>query len=315
MDKLIIQIPCYNEAENLPVTLEALPRSVRGVDRVEWLVVDDGSEDATAEVACQHGADHVVELPRNQGLAEAFLRGMRASVERGADVVVNTDADNQYDAACIDRLIAPIVEDQAEIVVGERPIGGSKHFSWPVRILQRFGSWVVRKVSGTEIPDTTSGFRAVRRDAAIRLHVFNSFTYTLETIIQAGHKGMAITSVPVSVNRPLRSSRLYRSVSEYVRRQALAVIRIFVTYKPFPFFSVPGGLAFAAGLGISIRFMYFYLGGEGSGHVQSLILSALLMGTGFFLIVIGLVTDLISVNRQLLEEVEWRQWRQEEMEG
>lgn len=304
--KLIIQIPCYNEEETLPVTLNDLPREVEGVDTVEWLVVDDGSEDRTAEVAREHGVDHIVTSTRNQGLARAFARGLEASLEAGADIVVNTDADNQYDSDDIPKLIQPIIAGRADIVVGERPIRDIDHFSGAKKLLQRFGSWIVRVVSGTDVSDAPSGFRAMSREAARKLRVFNEYTYTLETIIQAGHKGMVVTSVPVRTNERLRPSRLIGSLPGYIRRQVLTILRIFVTYRPFFFFSVLGLAVFGVGFLISLRFMYFFLTGDGSGHVQSLILSALLMGSGFFLGLVGLLADLISVNRKLLEDVDDR---------
>lgn len=306
MIKLVIQIPCFNEEAALPVTLEALPRFVPGVDAVEWLVIDDGSRDRTAEVARAHGVDRVVVLPRHQGLARAFVRGLEEAVAMGADVVVNTDADNQYCADDIATLVEPVLAGTAEIVVGERPIGQIPHFSPVKKMLQRLGSWVVRLASRTEIPDAPSGFRAMSREAAMRLKVFNDYSYVLETIIQAGHKGMAITSVPIRTNEELRPSRLFRSTLRYVGRQGLTVLRIFMTYRPFFFFAVPGAVSFLAGLVISLRFLFFYVTGPGTGHVQSLILSALLMGTGFFLVVVGLLADLASVNRKLLEGLDWR---------
>ena len=312
LTKLIIQIPCYNEADSLPVTLAALPRAVPGVGRVEWLVIDDGSTDGTSTIARAHGADHVVRLPRHQGLAGAFVAGLEASVREGADIIVNTDADNQYCAGDIPRLIEPILMGAAEIVVGARPIGSTPHFSSLKKRLQQMGSWAVRKVSKTDIPDAPSGFRAMSRDAAMQLHVFNEYSYTLETIIQAGLKGMAIVSVPVSTNDPLRPSRLMTSLPSYLRRQILTILRIFMTYKPFFFFAAPGIVAFLGGLLIGLRFLFFYMAGEGTGHVQSIILSALLMGSGFFLVVVGLLADLASVNRKLLEGLDWRLKRIEE---
>lgn len=304
--KLIIQIPCYNEAETLPETLRQLPRSLPGFASVEWLVIDDGSSDNTAAVARAHGVDHIVRLPRNQGLARAFTTGLEAAIAAGADVIVNTDADNQYNAQDIPALVEPILSDHAEIVVGQRPVASTPHFSRTKKVLQRIGSLVVRRLSNTGVADAPSGFRAMSRDAAMRLQVFNDYSYTLETIIQAGRKGMAIISVPVRTNPVLRPSRLFRSNLQYVRRQALTLMRIFMTYKPFFFFAAPGALAFAGGFLIGLRFLYFYAIGLGSGHVQSLILSALLMGSGFGLVVVGLVTDLISVNRKLLEKLDWK---------
>ena len=306
MTKLVIQIPCYNEEETLPTTLASLPREVPGVEEVEVLVVDDGSEDATAEVARQNGADAVHELPTHQGLARAFEEGLRVALARGADVVVNTDADNQYRSDDIPKLVAPILSGEAEIVVGTRPIAEIEHFSPLKKLLQKLGSWVVRRASGTEVPDAASGFRALSRSAARRVKLFNDYSHTLETIIQAGHKGMAITSVPIRTNEQTRPSRLYGSLLGYLRRQAVTIIRIYMTYRSFEFFAVPGVVTFLAGFGIGVRFVYFYLTGDGAGHVQSLILGALLMGAGFFLVVVGLLADLASVNRKLLEDQDWR---------
>jgi glycosyltransferase involved in cell wall biosynthesis len=306
MTKLIIQIPCFNEEATLGITLAELPRRLPGVDVVEWLVIDDGCTDDTVAVAKAHGVDHIVHLPRNQGLARAFVAGLDACLRAGADVIVNTDADNQYHAGDIANLIEPILLGKAEIVVGERPIGDIDHFSPLKRRLQRLGSWVVRVASKTAIPDAPSGFRAMSRDAAMRLHVFNEYTYTLETIIQAGQKGMAITSVPVRTNRDLRPSRLVKSIGGYVCKQVPTIARIFMTYRPVQFFGVPAVFAFSLGLFLGLRFVWYYFTAGGAGHVQSLILAALLMGTGFFLCVVGLLADLIAVNRQLLEKLDYR---------
>jgi glycosyltransferase involved in cell wall biosynthesis len=306
MRKLIIQIPCYNEQDTLPATIADLPRQVPGFAQVEFLVIDDGSEDRTAEVAGQVGVDHLVRLPRHQGLSRAFVAGLEACVSAGADVIVNTDADNQYSAVDIPRLVEPILTGQAEMVIGERPIGSSPNFKPMRRVLQKLGSSLVRGVSGTSIPDAPSGFRAMSRSAAMRLNVFNDYSYTLETIIQAGLKGMAVASVPVRVNAPLRPSRLFRSSSHYLSRQGSVIVRIFMTYRPFRFFAVPGGISFLIGFLIGVRFLYFYVTGSGAGHVQSLILAALLMGTGAALVTVGLIADLISVNRKLLEQLEWK---------
>lgn len=310
--KLVIQIPCFDEEAALPLTLAALPREVPGVDQVEWLVVDDGSSDRTADVARELGVDHVVVLPRHRGLARAFMTGLETALAVGADIVVNTDADNQYCADDISRLIRPILEGRAEIVVGERPIADTPHFSPAKKLLQRLGSWVVRLVSRTDVPDATSGFRAMSRQAAMRLQVFNDYSYVLETVIQAGHKGMAITSVPVRTNPELRPSRLFRSTAGYILRQGLTILRIFMTYKPFLFFAAPGAASFLIGFALGLRFLVFYLGGEGRGHVQSLILAALLMGSGLFLVVVGLLADLAAVNRKLLEGLDWRLKQMEE---
>lgn len=313
MVKLIIQIPCYNEEETLGITLAALPRALPGIDTVEWLVIDDGSSDRTVEVAKSHGVDHIVRLSHHQGLARAFEAGLQACLKAGADIIVNTDADNQYNADDIPALIAPLLEGKADIVVGARPISKIQHFSFMKKCLQKMGSWIVRQASRTNILDTTSGFRAISRDAAKRLHVFNSYTYTLETIIQAGQKGMTIASVLIRTNDPLRPSRLFHSTPAYLQWQVLTIIRIFMTYKPFRFFAAPGIIAFLGGFFIGLRFMYLFvmLGGY-PGKVQSLILAALLMGMGFFLVVIGLLAELISVNRNLLERLDWRLQKIEE---
>jgi glycosyltransferase involved in cell wall biosynthesis len=306
MTKLIIQVPCYNEEATLPGTLAALPRSVKGVDLVEWLVIDDGSTDRTVEIARAAGVDHVVRLPRNQGLAKAFLAGLDASIRAGADVIVNTDADNQYDARDIPALITPIINGQAELVVGTRPIEEIAHFSFAKKLLQKAGSMVVRYASATSVPDAPSGFRAMSRDAAMKLSVFNEYTYTLETLIQAGQKGMAVASVPVRVNPPTRPSKLVRSTGRYVFRSAVTILRVFVTYRPFRFFATLGIFSFLLGMLAGLRFLYLFFTGSGTGHVQSVILSALLLGTGFLLILVGFLADLVSVNRKLLERVDYR---------
>jgi glycosyltransferase involved in cell wall biosynthesis len=303
MVKLIIQIPCYNEAETLAVTVAALPKLVPGVDRVEVLVIDDGSDDGTDLVARELGVDHVVRLPRNKGLAGAFMAGLRASIDAGADVIVNTDADNQYCADDIPKLIDPILRGDAEIVVGARPIAEIGHFSPVKKFLQGLGSWAVRQASNTDIPDAPSGFRAFSRDAAMQMNVFNEYTYTLETIIQAGQKNMAILSVPVRVNQELRPSRLVKSASSYISRSVLTIARIFVLYRAFRVFAVLGATLFGAGFLIGLRFLYFYLVGEGDGHVQSVLLSVGLMTMGFIALIFGIIADLVSINRKLLERV------------
>jgi glycosyltransferase involved in cell wall biosynthesis len=304
--KLIIQIPCYNEAGTLGVALAALPREVPGFDVVEWLIIDDGSQDDTVQVASQCGVDHVVRFTRNQGLAAAFLAGLDACLAAGADVIVNTDADNQYDASHIPALTAPILSGKADMVIGARPIQSIEHFSGLKKRLQNLGSWVVRAASNTRVPDAPSGFRAMSRKAAMELNVFNEYTYTLETIIQAGQKRFAIESVPVAVNGDLRPSRLVRSIPSYVWRSLIVICRIFVTYKPFVVFTVAGTAVAAVGFALGLRFLYFYVSGQGGGHVQSVILSALLLGVGFFLVIAGVIADLISVNRKLLERIDYR---------
>lgn len=304
--KLIIQVPCYNEEETIGITLSSLPRRLPGIDVIEWLIIDDGSTDRTVEIAQAHGADHIVRLPRNQGLARAFLAGLDACLKAGADIIVNTDADNQYCADDIPKLIEPIISGKAEIVVGARPITEIKHFSPIKKTLQKLGSQVVRFVSKTNIQDAPSGFRAMSRDAAMKLNVFNDYTFTLETIIQAGQKGMAITSVPVRINTDLRPSRLVKSIPHYITKSILTVFRIFMTYKPLRFFAIVGAVTLISGILISLRFLYFYFSGSGRGHIQSLILAALLMGVGSFIVITGLLADLIAVNRKLLENIDWR---------
>ena len=310
--KLIIQIPCYNEGETLPVTLKELPREVEGFDKVEWLIIDDGSTDNTVEVAKAHGVDHIIRFTKNQGLAKGFMAGVDACLRLGADVIVNTDADNQYNAKDIPKLVRPILEGKADIVIGTRPIEEIKHFSLMKKFLQKLGSWAVRIASKTDIPDAPSGFRAMRRDAAMHLNVFNEYTYTLETIIQAGQKGMAVVSVPIRTNEDLRPSRLVKNIPHYIIKSILTIIRIFMTYRSFRFFAIPGIISFSLGVLIGIRFTYFYFTIGGRGHIQSLILAALLLGTGFSLCVIGLIADLISVNRKLLEKLDWRIQKMEE---
>ncbi len=310
--KLIIQIPCYNEAATLGVALAALPRQVPGFDVVEWLVIDDGSRDNTAEVARQNGVDHVIPHTRNQGLARAFMTGLHACLRLGADVIVNTDADNQYNAADIPLLVAPVLAGKAEIVVGARPIENMQNFSLVKRGLQLLGSWVVRVASHTDIPDAPSGFRAISRTAAQRLMVFNDYTYTLETIIQAGQKNMAITSVPIRVNPDLRPSRLVRSIGSYVKIGMFTIVRIFVIYRPFRFFGTIGVTLFGAGFLIGLRFLAAYLTGRGNGHVQSLILASVLLSMGFQTLLVAFLADLLAANRTLLEDIRFRQQQTDE---
>lgn len=302
--KLIIQIPCYNEEKTIGITLSSLPRKLSGIDEVEWMVIDDGSTDRTVDVAIEHGVDHVVRLVTNHGLAKAFMAGLDACIREGADIIVNTDGDNQYFAEDIPLLIEPILSGKAEFVIGARPILEIEHFSFMKKVLQKFGSWAVRFVSNTAVEDAPSGFRAISREAARKIKVFDEYTYTLETIIQAGQKGIAITSVPVRTNKELRSSRLVKSIPHYLMRSIMTIVRIFMTYKPLRFFAIPGFLSLCTGLLLGMRFLYFYFTGGGKGHVQSVILASLLLGTGFFLVVVGLLADLISVNRKLLERLD-----------
>jgi glycosyltransferase involved in cell wall biosynthesis len=303
---LIIQIPCFNEAETLAITLRALPRAVPGFEKVEWLVIDDGSTDGTIEVARKNGVDHVVRNMGNQGLARSFCKGLAAAIELGANVIVNTDADNQYNASDIPALTAPILKGQADIVVGARPIDAIEHFSAIKKLLQKLGSWAVRSVSRTDIPDATSGFRAFSREAARQIVVFNEYTYTLETIIQAGQKNMAITSVPIRVNPELRPSRLVKSIPSYVKRSIFTIVRIFVIYRPFRFFGTIGALFFGAGFLIGVRFLYDLFRGGGEGHIQSLILASILLGMGFQTFLIAFVADLLAANRKLIEDVRFK---------
>lgn len=304
--KLIIQIPCFNEEATLPATLADLPRRVPGFDVVEWLIVDDGSSDRTVEVAEAHGVDHIVRLSHNQGLAAAFMAGIEAALHARADVIVNTDGDNQYNAACIADLTAPILERRAQIVVGARPIGAIAHFSPVKRGLQTLGSWVVRKASGTGISDAPSGFRAIHRDAALQLYVFNRYTYTLETIMQAGRLGIPAVSVPVEVNDPTRESRLMRSVAQYVLRSAATILRIAILYNPARFFAAIAALVMLPGLLAFLRFLYFYAIGQGDGHIQSLVIGAGLVAAGTVVFMAGMLADLIAANRILLADVRGR---------
>ncbi len=305
--KLIIQIPCLNEAGTLALTLSQLPRSVPGFDTVEWLLIDDGSTDDTVRVALQGGVDHVARHTRNRGLARAYMTGLETSLRLGADVIVNTDADNQYCADDIPLLTEPILSGRADIVVGARPISGITHFSALKKLLQKVGSGVVRVISRTEIADATSGFRAMSRTAAQQLMVFNEHTYTLETLIQAGQKNMQVLSVPIRVNEYLRPSRLIKSVASYVRRSVVTIVRIFVIYRPMRFFGTIAAVVIAAGLLIGFRFIYFYLMGDGSGHVQSLILAGVLLTVGFQTLLVAFLADLIAANRRLLEDIRFHQ--------
>jgi len=304
--KLIIQIPCYNEEETLPITLQDLPRQVEGFDKVEWLVINDGSTDRTVEVAKEHGVDHIVNLNQNKGLAEVFRRGLDACVKLGADVIVNTDADNQYNAKDIPKLVQPILEKKADIVVGARPITEIPHFSPIKKLLQKLGSWVVRRLSYADIPDAPSGFRAISREAAMKLNVFNSYTYTLETLIQAGNKNIAIASVPIRVNEDLRPSKLVKSISSYITNSLITLVRIFIIYRPFKTFMSLGILLFFIGLLLGLRFLYFYFTGGGVGHVQSLILAGVLLGFGFQTMLVAFLADLLAANRMLIEDVQNR---------
>lgn len=309
MTKLIIQIPCYNEERTLGTTLAELPRHLPGIDTIEWLIIDDGSQDGTVEVAKDYGVDHIVRFPTNRGLAKAFMAGLEASIKAGADIIVNTDADNQYCADDIPKLIEPILLGKAEIVIGARPIFKIQHFSPIKKVLQKVGSWVVRLASNTDIADAPSGFRAYSREAAMRMNVFNEYTYTLETIIQAGQKGIAITSVPIRTNGYLRPSRLVKSIPAYIKRSIFTILRIFMVYRPFRFFFMLGSVPFSIGFFLGLRWLIYFFEGSARTRIPSLILASILILIGFQLWMFGLVADLMAVNRKLMEEMQLRMRR------
>lgn len=299
--KLIIQIPCYNEEQTLPATVAALPREIEGVDRVELLVIDDGSTDRTSEVARELGVDHVVRHSNNRGLGKAFQTGLDAALKRGADVIVNTDGDGQYCGGDIPVLIAPVLRGEADIVIGDRQIASHQEFGWTKKCLQWLGSSVVRSLSGADVPDAVSGFRAISRQAAFRLTILSSFSYTVEMIIQASNKQMTLASVPVGTNPKTRESRLFRSMPQFIARQSVGMMRMYAMYRPMRFFFYLGALMLIAGVIPILRFLYFYLTGDGSGNIQSLVLGGALSTMGFMLFLAGLLSDLISQSRQLTE--------------
>jgi glycosyltransferase involved in cell wall biosynthesis len=303
--KLVIQIPCHNEEATLPATIASLPKSLPGFSSVQLVVVDDGSTDRTAEVARNLGADRVVRLPRNQGLARAFTVGIEAALRMGADVIVNTDADNQYCADDIPAILAPVLADEADIVVGARPLAEIQHFSVTKRWLQIVGTRLVRSLTGTDVADATSGFRAYSRRAALVLNVFSTYTYTLETLVQAGYKRLRVASVPVRVNPPTRPSRLVRSTPHYLLQSLLTLARVALIYRPFRAFAVPATISASIGLALVLRFLYYYFAQGGTaGHIQSLVLAAILLLAGGLLFTLGVLADLLSVNRRLLEELQ-----------
>lgn len=303
--KLLIQIPCYNEAETLEIALNDLPKQIDGIDEIEYLIIDDGCTDNTVEVARNWGVHHIVSFTRNKGLAKGFMAGLDACLRSGADIIVNTDADNQYCADDIPKLIQPILEHKADIVIGERPIDETEHFSFLKKKLQHLGSWVVRKASHTDIPDAPSGFRAFSREAAMRINVINDYTYTLETIVQAGRNKMAIVSVPIRTNPELRKSRLFHSMFGYIKKSVLTIFRALMMYKPLYCFTLVAAVPSVIGLLIGIRFMIYYFSGRGSGHTQSLMLACTLLIIGFITCVIGMLADVISANRKILEDTQY----------
>ena len=301
--RLVIQIPCFNEAETLPATLADLPRQVSGFDEVLWLVIDDGSSDETAEVAKAHGVDAVVKLTQNKGLAVAFQVGLDAALELGADVIVNTDADNQYSAANIPNLVEPITQGHADLVVGTRDITNHEEFSTLKKYLQKIGSWVVRQASATEVSDVTSGFRAYTKEAALQVNVVSQFTYTLETLIQAGRSDLAVVDIPISVNPTTRPSRLFRSKRQYVRRSAGTISRVYAMHQPLRVFNIPAAVFAVAGLILFGRFGWFYLTAGGEGHIQSLIVGAVCLLVAMQMLMLGLLADLLRSNRVISERV------------
>lgn len=313
--KLIIQIPCFNEAETLDIALNDLPKQIEGIDEIEYLIINDGSKDKTVEVAVNWGVHYVVSFNRNKGLARGFMAGLDACLQHGADIIVNTDADNQYCGDDIEKLVRPILDGQADIVVGERPIDQTAHFSPLKKKLQHLGSWVVRKASNTDIPDAPSGFRAFSREAALHINVVNEYTYTLETIVQAGRNKMAIMSVPIRTNGELRPSRLFHSMFGYIKKSMLTIIRAYLMYKPLRFFTFVGIIPFLIGVALGVRFIIYMYLGMAMGHVQSLILASTLMLLGFMCWMIGIQADLIAANRKILEEVQYRLRRQDGEHG
>lgn len=304
--KLIIQIPCYNEAETLEIALNGLPKQIDGIDRIEYLIINDGSKDNTVEVAKNWGVHHIVNFKQNKGLAKGFMAGVDEALRQGADIIVNTDADDQYCGADIEKLVRPILEGQADIVIGARPIDETEHFSPLKKKLQHLGSWVVRKASNTDIPDAPSGFRAYSREAALQLNVVNEYTYTLEQIVQAGRNKIAIMSVPIRTNAELRPSRLFSSMFGYVKKSMLTIIRSYIMYKPLQFFVLLGSIPVIAGLILGIRFVVRFLMGNGGGNIQSLILVSLLITIGVLMWVIGILADTIAANRKIMQDVQMR---------
>ena len=300
--KLIVQIPCYNEEKTLPQTFKDIPRQIEGIDKVEVLIIDDGSMDKTVEVAKKIGVDHIVSNKQNKGLAFSFIAGLEACLRQGADIIINTDGDNQYKGEYIPKLIAPILDGRADMVIGDRKTDTIEHFSFFKKRLQKLGSWVVRRLSSTDVPDAVSGFRAFSRSAAMQLNIISEYSYTVETVIQAGMKKMSIVSIPVGTNSKTRESRLVKSISRFVLHQVNTMIRMYTMFKPLRAFFFIGGICILGGFIPSFRFLYFYLAGEGGGHIQSLIFAAILFIIGFQVLILGLIGDVISHNRKLIEE-------------
>lgn len=304
--KLIIQIPCFNEEDSLPITLTALPKQIEGIDVIETMIIDDGSTDKTVDVASWNGVNHILRLNRHQGLASAFKMGLSESVKLGADIIVNTDADNQYCADDIQALIKPILENKADIVIGARPINDIKSFSLLKKFLQNLGSTVMRFVSSADVQDAPSGFRAFNREAASLLNVFDKYTYTMETIIQAKPKGLEITSVPIHTNPEVRESRLVKNMFDYVKNSIFTMIRIFIIYRPFRFFITIAIFSLFIGIIIGFRYLYYFCHGAGTGHVQSLILASIFIISGVQIALIAILADLLAINRKLIEDVQLR---------
>ncbi len=300
--KLIIQIPCYNEEQTLPLTVRDIPRKIDGIDEVEILIIDDGSTDRTVEVAKEIGVDHIVRNKCNKGLARTFFAGLNASLRLGADIIVNTDGDNQYKGQDIPKLVAPILNGEADIVIGDRQTDKILHFSYTKRILQKLGSFVIRLLSETNVPDAVSGFRAFSRNAAMQMNILSPFSYTIETVIQAGKKHLAVASVPIGTNSKTRESRLFKSIPNFLERSVTTMIRTYTMYQPLRVFFYIGCLFILGGMIPSIRFLIYYFMGDGSGHIQSLLFAAVLFVVGFQVLVVGLLADVVSFNRRLIEE-------------
>ena len=301
--KLFIQIPCHNEETSLPITIASLPKVLPFINEIQFLIIDDGSTDRTVEIAQESGVDFIVKMSHHVGLAGGFVAGLDACLANGADIIVNTDADNQYNADDIEKLIEPILEGRADIVVGDRGVSSLSSFSPGKRFLQRIGSWIISKASGVNTPDATSGFRALSRDAAMRTIVLSNYSYTLETLIQAGSSHLSVVYIPVRTNAQTRPSRLMKSIPHYVMNSSVTILRAYTMYRPLRVFSLIGALFLLIGIGLSLRFIYFLTIGQGNGHIQSVILSAVLLIIGFQILLIGLLADLIGSNRKILEEL------------